>query len=396
MPHWLSFDRFSFPFIMVSLDSAPLSIRPRVLVIDDEPSVRMALRTILQSEYEILEADSAEQALEILKNQRADLVTLDVLMPGEGGIETLRHIRQSSEFNEVPVIMITGHASVDTACEALRLGATDYLQKPFGVDELKTSVRQGLQHFSSRVRPVSELEEIEEKTGVPDVDLVRLGKASAAFVHDLASPLQVMTILNTLCGEKLNCMAASPERDNELREVVGQIDRLLSWATELARGWQSIAVPGSMNREMVDVAPLLRRVVEIVGPYAKLNSVEVDCESTGEEMNVLGDRVQIERALVNLCLNGIKASTARGRTLEISSRTFQEYQVFRFADSGKGFSPERMREVLAGDPFKTATKKRRGLGLFIADWIAVNHGGKLQFICEEGVGTTVELFLPAK
>jgi signal transduction histidine kinase len=54
-----------------------------------------------------------------------------------------------------------------------------------------------------------------------------------------------------------------------------------------------------------------------------------------------------------------------------------------------------MREVLNGDPFDATAKTRRGLGLFIADWIAVNHGGKLQFISEKGVGTTVELFLPA-
>jgi CheY-like chemotaxis protein len=363
-----------------------------VLVIDDESAVRMALRTILQSDYDILEADSAEKGLEILKKQRADLITLDVLMPGESGLDTLRHIRASDECGHLPVIMITGHASVDSACEALRLGATDYLQKPFGVDELKTSIRQGLSH--SRFHPAPKEKEEPQVGGMQDEELVRLGKASAAFVHDLASPLQVLTILNTLCGQKLNCLPASPERDNELREVVGQMDRLISWATELAKGWQTIAVPSALTRETIGVEPLLKQVVEVVTPYARLNSVEVTCQHVGSEMTVFGDRVQVERALVNLCLNGIKASISRGRTLEISARTFQNHLVFRFVDSGQGFTPERMKEVLQGDPFKTSTKKRRGLGLFIADWIAVNHGGKLQFICEEGVGTTVELFLP--
>ncbi len=377
---------------MVTIDRARTGIRPCVLVIDDESAVRMALRTILQSDYDILEADSAEKGLEILKKQRADLITLDVLMPGESGLDTLRHIRASDECGHLPVIMITGHASVDSACEALRLGATDYLQKPFGVDELKTSIRQGLSH--SRFHPAPKEKEEPQVGGMQDEELVRLGKASAAFVHDLASPLQVLTILNTLCGQKLNCLPASPERDNELREVVGQMDRLISWATELAKGWQTIAVPSALTRETIGVEPLLKQVVEVVTPYARLNSVEVTCQHVGSEMTVFGDRVQVERALVNLCLNGIKASISRGRTLEISARTFQNHLVFRFVDSGQGFTPERMKEVLQGDPFKTSTKKRRGLGLFIADWIAVNHGGKLQFICEEGVGTTVELFLP--
>ena len=359
----------------------------------------MALRTVLQMDYDILEADSTEKALEILQRHRADLVTLDVLMPGKGGLETLRDIRRSESHNSVPVIMITGHASVDSACEALRLGATDYLQKPFGIDELKRSVRNGLLrqdldpvlgllNGSRKKAPVDEA-----KTG--QENLMRLGKASAAFVHDLASPLQVLTILNSLCRQKID-EPPSPDRDGELREVLAQVERLLSWSTELAKGWQTIAVPSAVTRESLDVDCMLQRVMEIVSPYATLNSVQVTFMPPTQPMRVEGDRVQIERALVNLCLNGVKASTARARTLEISAKSFQDYQVFRFTDTGLGFSPERMEEVLSTDPFSSAGKKRRGLGLFIADWIAVNHGGKLQFICEQGLGTTVELFLPAK
>jgi DNA-binding response OmpR family regulator len=385
---------------MVKLQSKSTAVRPCVLIIDDEESVRLALRTILQSEYDILEADSAQKALEILKGQRADLVTLDVLMPGESGLDTLRHIRESE--NAVPVIMITGHASVDSACEALRLGATDYLQKPFGIEELKKSVRNGLRRRDSSVlldsyrNGAAPEEKAPEEQGVGQEDLARLGKASAAFVHDLASPLQVLTILNSLCVQKLNSETAGGARDEEMREIIGQIERLLAWSAELIKGWQTIAIPSAFQKESIDVEPLLERVAEIVTPYAKLNSVQVIRPPLSQPMQVEGDRVQIERALVNLCLNGIKASTSRGRTLEISAIPFQDCHVFRFADTGLGFSPERMKEVLSEDPFSSSSKKRRGLGLFIADWIAVNHGGKLQFICEKGHGTTVEFFLPAK
>ena len=386
---------------MVKLDSP--TTRPCVLIIDDEESVRVALRAILQSEYEILEADSARRALDLLKQHRADLVTLDVFMPGESGLDTLRHIRESE--GALPVIMITGHASVDSACEALRLGATDYLQKPFGVEELKTSVRNSLRRGENSLpllparngkepEPEPKLAEEMEPAGPNLESLARLGKASAAFVHDLASPLQVMTILATLCGQKLE---SAPKETAELRDMVGQIERLLAWSTELVKGWQTIAVPSAYARERIEVEPLLARVTEIVEPYARLNSVKLTCQPPAQSMEVVGDRVQLERALVNLSLNGIKASTSRGRTLEISARSFHDQNVFRFADTGLGFSPERMKEVLCTDPFSApCAKKRRGLGLFIADWIAVNHGGKLQFICDEGMGTTVEFFLPGE
>jgi DNA-binding response OmpR family regulator len=364
-----------------------------VLIIDDEESVRVALRAILQSEYEILEADSASKALDLLKQHHADLVTLDVFMPGESGLDTLRHIRESK--GALPVIMITGHASVDSACEALRLGATDYLQKPFGVEELKKSVRNSLRRGENPLPLLPSRNGKEPEPAESNLEgLARLGKASAAFVHDLASPLQVMTILTTLCGQKLE---SSPKETGELRDMVSQIERLLAWSTELVKGWQTIAVPSACARERIEVEPLLARVTEIVEPYARLNSVKLTCRPPAQPMEVVGDRVQIERALVNLSLNGIKASTSRGRTLEISARSFHDQHVFRFADTGLGFSPERMREVLCTDPFSApCTKKRRGLGLFIADWIAVNHGGKLQFICDEGMGTTVEFFLPGE
>jgi CheY-like chemotaxis protein len=374
-----------------------------VLVIDDEEGVRHALRSILQSDYDILEAESVDQGLDLLRQEHADLITLDVRMPGRSGLEALKIIRESQEYTNTPVIMITGYASLDGACEALRLGATDYLQKPFGVDQLKTSVRNGLRrHETVRLPDLSNGHHAGPNgngngngIAAPDGNLGKLGKASAAFVHDLASPLQVLMVLNSLCLRKLQSSAPSPERDEELAEALRQMESLLSWASELAKGWQTIAVPGALSREPLDVDELLQQVVQAIGPYARLNQVDVLHRALPRHLQVVGDRVQLERALVNIGLNGIKAATSRGRSLEVGAIPFGPDLVFRFVDSGQGFAAERMKEVLNGDPFNSSSKTRRGLGLFIADWIAVNHGGKLQFISEKGVGTTVELFIPA-
>ncbi len=389
---------------MIKSNLHPEGAKPRVLIIDDEEAVRVALRAILQADYEILEADGADQGMEILQREHADLITLDVRMPGRSGMDVLRAIRAWDAHIDTPVIMITGHASLDSACEAFRLGATDYLQKPFGVDQLKTSVRNGLRRPESGPLPQvaggkSCREDVgtesEGRKAVSQENLANLGKASAAFVHDLASPLQVLTILNSLCSTKLLTAPPTPERDRELLDALEQTERLLSWSAELVKGWQTIAVPTQFSLEGVEVEPLLDRITELVQPYARLNGVTLTRGPSVERMIVQGDRVQLERALVNICLNGIKASTARGRTVEISAFSFHQYHVFRCSDTGQGFSYERMKEVLNGDPFISSGKSRRGLGLFIADWIAVNHGGKLQFICEKGQGTLVELFIPA-
>jgi CheY-like chemotaxis protein len=372
-----------------------LHSRPCVLVIDDEEAVRHALRGILQSDYDILEADSVDKGLDVLRQDHADLITLDVRMPGRSGLEALKIIRESEEYTHTPVIMITGYASLDGACEALRLGATDYLQKPFGVDQLKTSVRNGLRRYESvRLPDLKHAGNGEGKAAMQE-NLAKLGKASAAFVHDLASPLQVLMVLNSLCAQKLESARPDPGRDQELADALRQMDSLLSWASELAKGWQTIAVPTGFSREALEVDELLRQVVQAIGPFARLNQVTVLHRTLPRHLRVMGDRIQLERALVNIGLNGIKAATLRGRTLEIGAIPFGRDMVFRFIDSGQGFAAERMKEVLNGDPFNSSSKTRRGLGLFIADWIALNHGGKLQFITEKGAGTTVELFIPA-
>jgi len=108
----------------------------RVLVVDDEVVVRSGISRVLERQgMEVHLAAGGEQALEIMAEQPFGVVLLDVKMPGMDGIEVLRHIR--SDYPGTPVIMITGYPSIETAIEALKQGAVDYLVKPFRVDELE-------------------------------------------------------------------------------------------------------------------------------------------------------------------------------------------------------------------------------------------------------------------
>ena len=116
---------------------------PCLLIVDDDDSVREGFRWILQDQYRIIEAPGVDEALSIIDRERPDLVTLDIRMPEKNGLEGLRLIRERSE--DLPVVMIAAFGSIDTACEALRLGASDYLKKPCGPDQLLTSIRKNLE-----------------------------------------------------------------------------------------------------------------------------------------------------------------------------------------------------------------------------------------------------------
>jgi two-component system KDP operon response regulator KdpE len=117
-----------------------------ILVVDDEPQIRRVMRSTLSAHgYVITEAKTGEEALELLRKERPDLVLLDVNMPGMGGIETCREIRRSSD---APIIMLTVRNAERDKVQALDAGADDYVVKPFGIEELLARIRAALRRYS--------------------------------------------------------------------------------------------------------------------------------------------------------------------------------------------------------------------------------------------------------
>ena len=117
-----------------------------ILVVDDEAQIRRVMRTTLSSQgYVISEAKTGEEALELMRKERPDLILLDVNMPGMGGLETCRQIRRGSD---APIIMLTVRNAERDKVAALDAGADDYVVKPFGIEELLARIRAALRRFS--------------------------------------------------------------------------------------------------------------------------------------------------------------------------------------------------------------------------------------------------------
>ncbi len=118
-------------------------ISPLVLLVDDEvPFVETMTKRLSKRDLTVLSAFSGREALEALeKHRNVDVVILDVKMPEMDGIETLREIKK--EYPLIKVIMLTGHATIETAIEGMRLGAFDYLMKPCDIEQLVAKVDEG-------------------------------------------------------------------------------------------------------------------------------------------------------------------------------------------------------------------------------------------------------------
>jgi len=137
-----------------------MSERFRVLVIDDDPGIREYLHTVASRQgYDVFSAPDGESAMAGLAESRPDIVTLDAILPGMDGLETLRSLKEA--LPHVPVIMLSGHGQARMIVDAMRLGASDFLRKPFEVEELELAFSKALEthalkeevvHLRGRIR----------------------------------------------------------------------------------------------------------------------------------------------------------------------------------------------------------------------------------------------------
>jgi putative two-component system response regulator len=201
-------------------NGAPVSGRARrahVLVVDDERGPRESLRMILSGSHQVTTADEGVEALEILRTDSIDLVTVDLNMPGMKGDELMRTIR--AEFPQTEIIIITGCGSVETAVEGIRHGVFDYLTKPFDVVQVTASVERALARREGRRRMVSFLEGISRVLGQ--------NRDSELVLEELdASPLaqeRLRSVLEEpLLGSESGSARVSGPRTIEFLEVLAE------------------------------------------------------------------------------------------------------------------------------------------------------------------------------
>lgn len=173
-----------------------------ILIVDDEVGIRDLLSEILQDEgYTVAEAEDAEAARQLRNQTRPAMVLLDIWMPDCDGITLLKEWAQSGQLN-MPVIMMSGHASIDTAVEATKIGALDFLEKPIALQKLLTTVQRALKYGQMQQASTLTLEKLGNSVAMDELSAqlikVQKGKFPLLLTGEKGSPFELVarTLLN--------------------------------------------------------------------------------------------------------------------------------------------------------------------------------------------------------
>ena len=192
----------------------PTTVSPRILIVDDEVEITEILADLLSEDYECTRAGSAEEALTRMQESEFQLVISDITMPGMSGLDMIPHVKEFSP--DTVVVMISGMQTVESAIGALRLGAFDYLMKPFDLRQVEAVVKRALEHHDlvvAKQRYENHLEElVEQRTA-------ELDRALNSLEGAYRSTLKALT-------------AALETRDSETH---GHSERVVSYSLRLGR-----------------------------------------------------------------------------------------------------------------------------------------------------------------
>ena len=354
--------------------------KPHILVVDDEMGPRESLKMILNPYYTVHVAERGGQAVEMLGKFPVDLVTLDLKMPGLSGIHVLEKLKEYDP--DIEAIIITGYGSLDTAIEGLRLGAFDYISKPFDVNHILSLVRRGLERRNAK----SKLRQVKSDF---------LSNVS----HELRTPLSVVVgfvylLLNQVIGklsEEQQKVLETIYRNSE--ELLELIDNVL-WMTSLNAGDATATIEKFDGREIVREA--VKRYERILREKGLTLSVEL--ADTG--MSIVSDRSKVERIFQNVLNNAIKF-TSQGE-IRIKAHPAANHSSIEFdvTDTGIGIAKNKMDSIF--EPFQQVdTSSHRsfsglGLGLTVARRMAELIGGMLEISSEAGKGTRVLMKFPSQ
>lgn len=370
----------------------------RVLLVDDEDSYRNAIaRRLERRNMVVSQAPGGTACLEYLGGNEADVVVLDMKMPGMSGLETFKAI--SKYHPGLQVIFLTGNAAVAEGVEGIKAGAFDYLSKPIEIDHLAGKIRQAWE--LKRLEAAREQDKIFrrrlEKRMIHTQRLASLGTMSTGIAHEINNPLAIIKESAGFMRMVLDGSGQMPEKEM-LFKGLDKIEKSVDRARRITH--QLLGYVRKQGHELtpVDIRQLTEDTVVLIKQKTQAKKVSVQWDPEPEhEMLMHTDPFQVRQVLINLLENAVDAVETGGQ-IRLSLYRKDQTVCLEVRDNGSGITPENKEKIF--DPFFTTkpnvseNESGTGLGLFVVHKIMTGLSGSIHVESEPGHGTTFTICLP--
>lgn len=376
----------------------------RILVVDDEKEIRDFLYKALTrlGPFHVELAESGEEALQKLEEGSFNLVLTDLKMPKMDGLQLMTEIARSKP--EILTIMMTGHGSIDSALEAMKRGASDYITKPLNLDEIILRLKKVLEERQRFVR----LKDFADQLERANQELRKIDAMKSEFVsvasHELRTPLAaiknaVQLMLSGKTGEvnenQEKFLSMANRNINRLTNILNDLlnlSRIESGKVELK--FKSVALKG-----------LIESTASSLRPQADGKSIQIEVEVPEELPSAYGDPEKIEQILTNLIGNAIKFTPEGGKIIITAKYLPKEKEggygdkvAVSVKDTGIGIPSEHLDSIFEKFHQVESSLHRSvtgtGLGLAITKGLVEAHQGEIWVESEVEKGSTFTFTLP--
>jgi signal transduction histidine kinase len=388
------------PTVNAPASASPDTAAPpaRLLVVDDEARQMNALCDTLRDEgYEVSGFSSGPAALAALREQSFDLLLTDLMMPGMDGITLLRAAHEVNA--DLAGVLMTGHGAIDTAVEAMKAGALDYVLKPFKLSTVLPVLARALTLRRLRLENAVLERNVRERTAELEAanrDLENANKELEAFSysvsHDLRAPLRHIDGFSQLLEEG-HAAELTPPAQRLLQKVRDGASRLGGLIDDLLDFSRLSRQPLTMRT--VSISQLVRSVLDELEPERAGREVEL---RIGDLPDCLGDIMLLKQVFINLLSNALKFTRKREQALvEIGCDQGSGELTYFVRDNGAGFDMRYASRLFgvfqrlhSADQFEGT-----GVGLSIVQRIIHRHGGEISVEAEVDKGAHFRFTLPA-
>lgn len=361
-----------------------------ILIVDDMPDNIRTLRAFLQtSDFRVLVATNGEEGVETAQYANPDLILLDILMPGMDGFEACQRLKDSPQCRKTPIIFITALSSLEDKLKAFKVGAVDYISKPFYQEEVLARVNTHLK-----------ICQLQKKLQQQNEESIQINREKNEFIdiiaHDLQNPL---SSVKESVQYTIRCLQENATEDalNRLETA----DNNLNFISNLIKNLLDINALESGKRPMTigvaNVTPVLQLLVKRYIQRADKKNIALHLQSPEKLCKVVADERGLYQILDNLISNAVKY-TLPGGNIFIRVSQHEDKLRCEIQDQGLGLNEADQKKLfgkfvrLSSSP--TGNEKATGLGLFIVKKLVQEMQGNVWCETQLEQGSTFIIEFP--